>query len=69
MTHEQKNRLDNKMHEFDSFGDFHAYAYENDIYFDIDEWNEYSSKMKRILDKKETFSIYIDTTGLILPNR
>ena len=68
MTREQKNKLDNKMHEFDSFKDFHSYAYENGIYFDIDEWQEYSDRMKKILNEKNESSIYINTTGLILPN-
>ena len=68
MTPSQKHELDDKMEEFDSFNDFHSYAYENDIYFDIDEWEEYSDKMKEILNEKKESSIYIDTTGLILPN-
>ena len=33
MTDEQRTKLDSKMHEFDSFNDFHDFAYENDIYF------------------------------------
>ncbi len=67
MTPEQKQNLDRKIAEFDSFMEFHSYAYDNDILFDNEEWEEYSEKMKKILDKKIDSSIYIDTTGLILP--
>ena len=67
MTSEQKRNLDKKISEFESFVEFHSYAYENDIIFDNEEWEEYSNKMKKILDEKQDSSIYIDTTGLILP--
>lgn len=68
MTHDQKNKLDSKLHEFDSFNDFHEFAYENDIYFDIDEWETYSDKMKKHLAKKKTNVIDVDLGNLILPN-
>ena len=34
MTSEQKRNLDKKISEFESFVEFHSYAYENDIIFD-----------------------------------
>jgi hypothetical protein len=67
MTHDQKNKLDSKLHEFDSFTDFHEFAYENDIYFDIDEWEEYSDKMKKMLDDKNANVIEVDLGNLIVP--
>ena len=68
MTSEQRTNLDNEIQEFESFNDFHEFAYEHNIIFDSDEWEEYSNKMKKILNEKKDSSIYIDTTGLILPN-
>ena len=69
MTQSQKNKLDKEMDKFKSFFDFHDFAFKNDIEFDIDEWTEYSNILKRkILTKKEPTKIYINTTGLVLPN-
>jgi len=68
MTSEQRYNLDKKISEFESFVEFHSYAYENNIIFDNEEWEEYSNKMKKLLREKENAPIYIDTTGLILPN-
>ena len=68
MTSEQKQNLDKKITQFKSFMDFHKFAYDNNIIFDNEEWEEYSSKLKKILDKNQRENIYIDTTGLILPN-
>jgi|TARA_B110000444_G_C18785433_1_gene569717 hypothetical protein len=68
MTSEQRYNLDKKMSEFESFVEFHAYAYANNIIFDNEEWEEYSNKMKILLHEKKNAPIYIDTTGLILPN-
>lgn len=68
MTEQQKINLDKKLKEFNSFMEFHSYAYENDIIFDNDEWQEYSNKLKELLYEKKNAPIYIDTTGLILPN-
>jgi len=67
MTYDQKNKLDSKLHEFDSFTDFHEFAYKNDIYFDIDEWEEYRDKMKKMLDDKNTNVIEVDLGNLIVP--
>ena len=68
MTPSEKKKLDENMEHFKSFFDFHAYAYENEIEFDNDEWVEYSAKLKqKILNEKDPSEIYIDTTGLILP--
>ena len=68
MTSEQRYNLDKKMSDFKSFVEFHSYAYENNIIFDNEEWEEYSNKMKILLHEKKNAPIYIDTTGLILPN-
>ena len=68
MTSEQRYNLDKKMLDFESFVEFHSYAYENNIIFDNEEWEEYSNKMKKLLREKKNAPIYIDTTGLILPN-
>ena len=43
--------------------DFHSFANEHNIIFDNDEWEEYSNKMKKILEEKDDSCIYIDTTG------
>ena len=67
MTSEQKLNLDKKLSEFNSFMELHEYANKNNIIFDNEEWEEYSNRMKKILDEKQDSSIYIDTTGLILP--
>ena len=67
MTSEQKRNLDKKLSEFNSFMELHEYANKNNIIFDNEEWEEYSNRMKKILDEKQDSSIYIDTTGLILP--
>tara|TARA_B100000676_G_C17882199_1_gene734539 strand:- start:53 stop:280 length:228 start_codon:yes stop_codon:yes gene_type:complete len=67
MTDEQRTKLDSKMHEFDSFNDFHDFAYENDIYFDIDEWEEYSDKMKKIISDGNTAVVDVNLDNLILP--
>lgn len=68
MTFEQKEQLEKKLKDFNSFKEFHSYAYKHNIIFDNDEWQDYSNKMKNILREKENSCIYIDTTGLILPN-
>ena len=44
--------------------EFHRYAYKHDIYFDNDEWEEYSSKLKRILENKTN---QFNFDNLILP--
>lgn len=67
MTQEQREMLEKRLKSFTSFMDFHSFANKHNIIFDNDEWEEYSNKMKKILQEKDDFSIYIDTTGLILP--
>lgn len=67
MTDDQRRNLDKNLSEFNSFMELHEYANKNNIIFDNEEWEEYSIKMKKILSEKENASIYIDTTGLILP--
>lgn len=67
MTQEQREMLEKRLKSFTSFMDFHSFVNKHNIIFDNDEWEEYSNKMKKILQEKDDFSIYIDTTGLILP--
>lgn len=66
MTHDQKNKLDSKLHEFSSFIDFHKYAFENDILFDMEEWEEYSGKMKKMLHHNRSFVVEVDFENLIV---
>jgi len=67
MTSEQRQNLDKKILEFDSFMEFHSYAYEHDIIFDNEEWQEYSTKLKTLLEKKESNIIKVNLDNLILP--
>lgn len=72
MTSEQKQNLDKKILEFESFVDFHSYAYENNIVFDNEEWEEYRDKFFEILISKrfksyEESLVTTDLGGLILP--
>ena len=67
MTGEQRTKLDSKIKEFKSFGEFHEFAYEHDIYFDIDEWEEYSEKMINILENNKTNVVNVNLDNLILP--
>mgnify|MGYP001193996324 CR=1 FL=1 len=70
MTDSQKKKLDKEMDNFGSFYDFHKFAYKHDIEFDNDEWVEYSNRLKRkiLTEKNKPTKIYINTSGLILPN-
>ncbi len=67
MTEQQREQLNKRLRSFTSFMDFHSFANKHNIIFDNDEWEEYSNKMKKILEEKDDSCIYIDTTGLILP--
>ena len=67
MTDYQKRILDKKLKEFNSFMDFHKFAYENDIIFNCDEWNYFRDKMKKILSEKDTHIINVNLDNLILP--
>ena len=67
MTSEQKQNLDKKILEFNSFTEFHSYAYENDIVFDNEEWEEYRDKMKKMLHDNKSNVIEVDFENLIVP--
>jgi hypothetical protein len=69
MTDAEKWLIENELKKFKSFYDLHKFAYKKNILFDADEWEEISNKLKRLLKENKNNSIYIDTTGLILPNR
>jgi hypothetical protein len=64
MTSQQKKDLDEQLKNFKSFMEFHRYAYKHDIYFDNAEWEEYSNKLKRILENKTN---QFNFDNLILP--
>tara|TARA_B100001093_G_scaffold515223_1_gene591067 strand:- start:696 stop:902 length:207 start_codon:yes stop_codon:yes gene_type:complete len=66
MTSEQKQNLDKKILEFNSFREFHSYAYENDIVFDNEEWEEYRDKMKKMLSDNKSNVIEVDFENLIV---
>lgn len=65
MTQQQRVNLDSELKKFKTFTDLHRYAFENDIYFDNDEWQEYSKKFKQILKNRKQVNFNFD--NLILP--
>ena len=67
MTSDQKQNLDRKLSEFNSFMELHEYANKNNIIFDNEEWEEYSNKMKKILESRQTNIVDVNLDNLILP--
>ncbi len=67
MTNEQKEILDKKIRDFNSFTEFHKFANEHNIIFDIEEWDFYRTEMKKILSNKKTNTINVNLDNLILP--